>query len=170
MWVAAKIVGFTILVPGIEAFMVPSLLAKKGLLGLISSAHGWHVSGWLFVGSGFLLYVLSAMGFAIGGGTPAPIDPPKQLVVRGVHAFTRNPMYVAILSFVFGLAVLSSLWAVFFYSVVLFLFFHSVVVFYEEPTLKKKYAGDYENYCQKVPRWWFCIRPYSSGRLTGESV
>ena len=168
MWFAAKIIGFTILVPGVEALLVPSLLAKGGLFDLISSAQGWHLSGWLFVGSGILLYLLSAVGFAIGGrGTPAPIDPPKQLVVGGVHSFTRNPMYVAIVSFVFGLAVLSGLWRLVFYSVVLFLFFHLVVVLYEEPTLRTKYGSTYEDYRQTVPRWWLSIRPYSTKRQTG---
>ena len=103
------------------------------------------------------------MGLAVRGrGTPAPIDPPKQLVVEGIHSLTRNPMYVAIISFVFGLAVLSSLWRLFYYSAALFLFFHLVVLIFEEPVLKKKYAHDYENYCQRVPRWWFRIWPYSS--------
>lgn len=159
IWIAAKTIGFTVLVPGIEVLLIPSLLANGELFRLIGTAHGCHLSGWLFVCSGFLLYILSATGFAVGGrGTPAPIDPPKKLVVAGVHTFTRNPMYVAIISFVFGIAVLSGLWRLFFYGVVLFLFFHLVVVVYEEPTLKKKYSGDYENYCSKVPRWWFRIR------------
>jgi protein-S-isoprenylcysteine O-methyltransferase Ste14 len=107
------------------------------------------------------------MGFAIGGrGTPAPIDPPKQLVVKGVHSYTRNPMYVGIVSFVFGLAVLSGLWLLIIYSVVLFLFFHSVVVLYEESILKTRYGGAYEDYRQMVPRWWFRLRPYSTERQT----
>lgn len=168
MWFAAKIIGFTILVPGVEALLIPSLLAKRRLFSLIGSAQGWHLLGWLFMGSGILLYILSTVGFAMGGrGTPAPIDPPKQLVVRGVHSFTRNPMYVAIVSFVFGLAVLSGLWRLVIYSVVLYLFFHLVVVFYEEPILKTRYGGAYEDYRQMVPRWWLRIRPYSTGRQTG---
>jgi protein-S-isoprenylcysteine O-methyltransferase Ste14 len=167
MWFAAKIIGFTILVPGIEALLVPSLLAKRELFGLIASAQGCHLLGWLFVGSGILLYILSIVGFAIGGhGTPAPINPPKQLVVVGVHSFTRNPMYVAIVSFVFGLAVLSGLWRLVVYSAVLYLFFHLVVVLYEEPTLKMKYGGAYNDYRRIVPRWWFCIHSYSTERQT----
>ena len=31
---------------------------------------------------------------------------------------------------------------------------HLFVVFYEEPTLRKKFDGDYEMYCQNVRRWW----------------
>jgi protein-S-isoprenylcysteine O-methyltransferase Ste14 len=31
---------------------------------------------------------------------------------------------------------------------------HLFVVFYEEPTLRKKFDGDYGNYCENVRRWW----------------
>ncbi len=27
------------------------------------------------------------------------------------------------------------------------------VVFYEEPTLRKKFGAEYEEYCRNVPRW-----------------
>src|SRR5262249_8955194 len=33
-----------------------------------------------------------------GHGTPAPIDPPKQLVTTGVYRYVRNPIYVGVLS------------------------------------------------------------------------
>jgi protein-S-isoprenylcysteine O-methyltransferase Ste14 len=165
MWFAAKIIIFTILVPGVEAILIPSLLVKGGLFGLIGSAQGWRLLGWLFTGSGIVLYFLAIMAFATKGhGTPAPVDPPKQLVVSGIHSFTRNPMYVAIVSFVIGLAVLSGLWRLVVYSMVLFLFFHSVVVLYEEPLLTMKYGGAYEDYRKMVPRWWCRMRPYSKER------
>jgi len=31
-----------------------------------------------------------------GKGTPAPIDPPKELVVSGLYNYVRNPMYVGV--------------------------------------------------------------------------
>jgi protein-S-isoprenylcysteine O-methyltransferase Ste14 len=30
----------------------------------------------------------------IGRGTPAPFDPPRQLVIQGPYGFVRNPMYI----------------------------------------------------------------------------
>jgi protein-S-isoprenylcysteine O-methyltransferase Ste14 len=27
------------------------------------------------------------------------------------------------------------------------------VVFYEEPTLRRKFGAEYEEYCRRVPRW-----------------
>ena len=35
---------------------------------------------------------------------------------------------------------------------------HLFVVFYEEPTLRKKFGAEYEEYCRNVPRWWPRVR------------
>jgi len=35
---------------------------------------------------------------------------------------------------------------------------HLFVVFYEEPTLRKKFGADYEQYCRNVDRWWPRVR------------
>lgn len=32
-------------------------------------------------------------------------------------------------------------------------FVYLFVLFYEEPTLRKKFGADYEEYCRRVPRW-----------------
>jgi protein-S-isoprenylcysteine O-methyltransferase Ste14 len=47
---------------------------------------------------GAAIYLHTAFwGFAfLGGGTPAPIAPPKILVVKGLHRFVRNPMYIGV--------------------------------------------------------------------------
>ena len=31
---------------------------------------------------------------------------------------------------------------------------HVFVVLYEEPTLRRTFARDYEAYCRRVARWW----------------
>ena len=32
--------------------------------------------------------------------------------------------------------------------------FHLFVVLYEEPTLPRRFAAEYDDYCRRVPRWW----------------
>jgi protein-S-isoprenylcysteine O-methyltransferase Ste14 len=44
--------------------------------------------------------------FALQGlGTPAPIAPPRNLVVSGLYRFVRNPIYVAVVAVILGQAV-----------------------------------------------------------------
>ena len=38
----------------------------------------------------------------VGRGTPAPFDPPQQLVATGLYRWVRNPMYLSALSLLVG--------------------------------------------------------------------
>jgi protein-S-isoprenylcysteine O-methyltransferase Ste14 len=108
----------------------------------------------------------SVLGFAValrcvwdfgwtGRGTPAPIAPPKRLVVVGFYRYVRNPMYVGFavgwigLWVVFGHANAEAIIAV----AVVALGVHLFVIFYEEPTLRGKFGDDYLDYCRNVRRW-----------------
>jgi protein-S-isoprenylcysteine O-methyltransferase Ste14 len=108
----------------------------------------------------------SVLGFAValrcvwdfgwtGRGTPAPVAPPRQLVVVGFYRHVRNPMYLG-----FGTGWIG-LWIVFGHPNLLLIIcvlavavgVHLFVVFYEEPTLRKKFGTEYDEYRQNVDRW-----------------
>jgi protein-S-isoprenylcysteine O-methyltransferase Ste14 len=72
-----------------------------------------------------------------------------------LYRYSRNPMYVGVLSVIFGWAVLYSSPAVTVYGFVIALCFYSFIVFFEEPILSKRFGTDYEQYCAEVPRWLF---------------
>jgi protein-S-isoprenylcysteine O-methyltransferase Ste14 len=110
--------------------------------------------------------VPSVLGFAVavrcvwdfgwtGRGTPAPIAPPKRLVVVGLYRHVRNPMYLGFfvgwlgLWVVFGRANLVAIATASAAVVGMALF----VLLYEEPTLRKGFGAEYEEYCRNVPRW-----------------
>lgn len=38
------------------------------------------------------------------------------------------------------------------------------VVLYEEPTLRRKFGADYEEYCRNVDRWWPRVRGWDNPR------
>ena len=102
-----------------------------------------HRSG--ATGSGFtlalLLFTIGASIYAwcvfdfasFGRGTPLPLDAPKRLVRPGLYRYSRNPMYVGVLTVIFGWAVLYKSVAVAVYGLAVTLCFHSFVVFFEEP-------------------------------------
>ncbi|MDP3936780.1 MAG: isoprenylcysteine carboxylmethyltransferase family protein [Deltaproteobacteria bacterium] len=141
---------FTLLVPGTVAVLVP-------LRAFTHSAPTFSLQS---VGAGALLlvggsiYAWCLWDFAVTGrGTPAPIDPPKTLVVRGLYKYTRNPMYVGVLSVIGGWALLFRSFNIFIYGICVAATFNLFVRLYEEPHLKRTFGAAYENYCARVHRW-----------------
>jgi len=115
----------------------------------------------------------SVLGFAValrcvwdfgrtGHGTPAPIAPPKKLVVVGFYRYLRNPMYVGFITGWVGL------WVVFGHANLIAIAVAAAVVLtvalfvrlYEEPTLRRMFGAQYEDYCRNVPRWLPRLRPW----------
>jgi protein-S-isoprenylcysteine O-methyltransferase Ste14 len=93
--------------------------------------------------------------FALQGrGTPAPPLPTERLVVSGLYRHVRNPMYLAVLTVVFGQALLLGSTGLLAYAALLFAAFHLFIVGYEEPTLRRRFGSEYEQYCRRVRRWW----------------
>jgi protein-S-isoprenylcysteine O-methyltransferase Ste14 len=118
----------------------------------------------LLAGSAVLMRCM--WDFAVAGrGTPAPIDPPKELVVRGLYRHVRNPMYLAVESILIGEAILFSSRALLVYAAVVVVFFTAFVVLYEQPTLEAKFGDSYRRYRREVPAWFPRLRrPSPTGR------
>jgi protein-S-isoprenylcysteine O-methyltransferase Ste14 len=144
---------FTFLAPGSVTVLLPywimrsrpgpdfeiSALRWGGILPIVLGAAVYFSCAWEFVKT--------------GGGTPAPIDAPKALVARGLYSYTRNPMYVAVVSILVGEVVLFQSLRLAAYVLIVWLFFHFFVLLYEEPTLRRKFGPSYEEYLKTVPRW-----------------
>jgi protein-S-isoprenylcysteine O-methyltransferase Ste14 len=106
----------------------------------------------ILIGAGCELWC--AWDFAMKGrGTPAPFDPPQELVARGLYAHVRNPMYVGVMLILGGEALLFAARTLLWYAAVVFVCFNLFVLLYEEPTLRRKFGAAYERYCAAVPRW-----------------
>jgi protein-S-isoprenylcysteine O-methyltransferase Ste14 len=115
---------------------------------------GFSYFGVLPILIGLAIYSWCAWDFTFAGrGTPAPIDPPKELVVRGLYRYIRNPMYIGVLSILVGEAVLFASRRLFEYAAVVFALFFLFVVLYEEPALRNKFGESYREYCRNVSRW-----------------
>lgn len=144
---------FTIFVPGTVVIAIPYCLLRN--VELFSFEIGKiKYFGLVPIFVGVFIYLWCASNFAIiGKGTPAPIDPPKNLVVKGPHKIVRNPMYLAVITTLIGESVLFESYMILFYVLIFFAIFHLFIVFYEEPTLKKQFKDEYKNYLRTVPRW-----------------
>ena len=149
---------------GSLAFFV---VAPTTLAGLVP----WWITGWqlrppllgleLTRGIGAIMILAGVPGvvdvfvrFALQGlGTPAPIAPPRNLVVTGLNRHVRNPIYVALVAIVLGQALLLGDWRLIVWGALLWLSFHAVVVAQEEPSLEELFGKEYEAYRAAVPRW-----------------
>jgi len=148
---ALKSFLFLIIAPGCVAGYVPLALLRRGP----------HIEtglwAWLALplwGIGAVIVLWSFWNFLIQGrGTPAPIDPPKELVAVGFYRYTRNPMYVGVLLVIIGHVLWFGFWTLLIYAVIVFSAFNTFIAYYEEPTLRKKFGMTYDEYCQQVPRW-----------------
>ena len=144
-----KTVIFTILVPGSVAVYIPRAIASDASTPTLYSSIGF-----LPIALGVAIYLLCAWDFATAGqGTPAPIDAPKHLVVRGLYRFVRNPMYVGVLLILLGESLAFRSPRILVYAAIVFTFFNLFVILYEEPALKRKFGASYEEYLKKIPRW-----------------
>jgi protein-S-isoprenylcysteine O-methyltransferase Ste14 len=148
---ALKSLLFLIVAPGMVAGYIPLVLLRKGPQIETGFLAYLAIPLWL-MGGAILLW--SFWNFLIDGrGTPAPIDPPKELVVAGFYRYVRNPMYFGVLMILIGHFLWFGFWWLLAYTVIAFVAVHTFVTLYEEPTLKRKFGTAYEEYLKKVPRW-----------------
>lgn len=98
-----------------------------------------------------------------GRGTPAPFDPPIQLVVSGMYRFVRNPMYAGMALFMIGEWLIwgSNLKGALIYLAAYVACITLFVVGYEEPALRKKFGEEYEEFRRNVPRFLPRLAPWN---------
>jgi len=150
MVVLLKNLVFTLVVPGTVAVYVPLMIARSRWA--CTGAAGTVALTLLILGGG--VYAWCVWDFAaFGRGTPAPVDAPKMLVARGLYRWTRNPMYLGVLTVIVGWAVLFRDTALIIYAGFVGVGFHLFVVGYEEPHLRHSYGKQYSDYCAQVGRW-----------------
>lgn len=155
LWRLIKTLLFTLVLPGTVGVYVPQALKDKATKP--PALFEW--TGLVLFACGAAVYFWCAWDFVSKGlGTPLPADAPKVLVVKGPYRFTRNPMYVGVLAVIFGQALYYGSTSVAIYGCAVLAGFHLFVQFYEEPTLKRLFGSQYEEYCRKVPRWLVPLR------------
>ena len=152
--VLLKNIIFTIFVPGTITILIPYWILTRNFVAVPSQ---WGIPQYLALLPGILgvsVYCRCVWDFAsVGGGTPAPVDPPKVLIVRGLYQYVRNPIYLGVLFVLLGEAVFCESWALLRYAIGVSVLFHLFVIVYEEPSLRRKFGESYERYCRSVRRW-----------------
>lgn len=119
-------------------------------------APAFGVVGLVFALAGMVLGTLGVSKFLEAQTTvnPHSIEKASSLVTNGVYRFTRNPMYLGLLSFLisWGLwlgTLLGLIVGPLFYVFTL----TRLQIFPEERMLRSTFGADYESYCRDVRRW-----------------
>jgi protein-S-isoprenylcysteine O-methyltransferase Ste14 len=152
---------FLVIAPGTLAVYVPWSLTHwhvaPPLLGFVA----FRALGGIAIAAGLPMLLDSFARFALQGlGTPAPIAPPKHLIVSGLYRYVRNPMYVAVVALILGQGLLLGSVGLLEYGAIVWICFSLFVLSYEEPALRDKFGDDYKRYCQHVRRWLPRVTPW----------
>lgn len=151
---------FLALAPGVVAGVLPWWLT-----GWDAGEPAWAVGvrvlgGVLLVAAGVVILVAFARFVVEGVGTPAPAAPTEKLVVGGLYRHVRNPMYLAVGTAIVGQGLLLSRPVLLAYAAVITAANAAFVRWYEEPTLRRQFGGDYDTYRLAVPGWIPRLRPW----------
>ncbi len=146
---------FTIIHPGLVAGFIPYwILGSKWKEQFSLSFHFYQYSGIIFFSLGLAVLLNCILRFALAGhGTLSPIDPTKKLVTGGLYRYTRNPMYLGVLTILIGEALFFESYHLGIYLLMITLIFNLFILAVEEPRLRRDFGGEYRDYCSKVRRW-----------------
>jgi protein-S-isoprenylcysteine O-methyltransferase Ste14 len=107
----------------------------------------WTASSFLLRGKGTpAIWFTKAISFIIG-------KEPVKMVSSGLYKYSRNPMYLGVMTTVAGEGIYFQYSILLWYALSLFILFNLVVIFIEEPHLEEKFGEEYRNYKKRARRW-----------------
>ena len=148
----------TVVIPIILTYLTNDfyLIPFKHLKGFI-----FYSLGLFFSFIGILLFIQSIILFhKIGKGTLAPWDPTKNLIVKGLYRYHRNPMITGVLCILIAEAIWLKSFYIFCWALLFFLVNHFYFILSEEPGLVKRFGEEYVEYKNNVPRWIPRLKPW----------
>ncbi|MFY9726517.1 MAG: isoprenylcysteine carboxylmethyltransferase family protein [Bryobacteraceae bacterium] len=145
---------FLVIAPGFVAGLAPWWISQWRVAAPFFGTPLFRWVGGMLIVPGIVGLLDSFVRFALYGlGTPAPVFPTRHLVVTGLYRYVRNPMYLAVVMTILGQGLVFGSVSLLEYGGIVWLLFHLFVLLYEEPTLRRTFAGEYETFCAAVPRW-----------------
>jgi protein-S-isoprenylcysteine O-methyltransferase Ste14 len=144
-----RALGAFLVLPGMVAFVVPLVIGFAS-----GRPQRYAALAAVPIGIGGLLLALCVREFLVAGrGTLAPWDPPRRLVTSGPYRFSRNPIYLGVLSVLIGWCVLWESHVLEIYLAVTLGVFLFRVLLLEEPWAAERFGTDWQAYRARTPRW-----------------
>ncbi|MXV51376.1 isoprenylcysteine carboxylmethyltransferase family protein [Pedobacter sp. HMF7647] len=82
----------------------------------------------------------------------------EALVTEGIFNHGRNPLYVGNILMLVGVGILSNSLIYVCIFIPLFLFIYQAIVLAEENFLRSKFGDQFDEYCNRVNRWWISLK------------
>jgi len=136
--------------------IVAAMLTDRWLnLPSISSPPWTVVLAVILLLAGIIFYAWTIVNFMSARGTPVPVNPPKELVVSGPYAHSRNPMLTSLYLVFFGAGILwGSLSFTVFYTPLFILVNTVYIKKVEEREMELKFGQAYLDYKKRVPMYF----------------
>jgi protein-S-isoprenylcysteine O-methyltransferase Ste14 len=141
---ALAAIVFGLLLDGLFPAYVLTILLPRGEHRLV---------GAVLLVAALSIAIPGLLAFRRAGTAPEPWKPATTLVTDGIFRFIRNPMYVALILGVAGIAVLTASDWMLVMCIPLAFTLHVGVVKREERYLEATFGAAYRRYCESVPRY-----------------
>ena len=104
---------------------------------------------------GSFFAIAGVLSFRSANTTVDPRDPSKsnQLVKSGIYAYSRNPMYVGMLTWLVAICFFFGSYYSFIYCIFFVFYMTKFQILPEEEMLNDLFPGDYVEYSKTVRRW-----------------
>ena len=144
-------VVFLFLLPYLILVVGPNLDKRMGLVGFYSGAANIIIGTLMIVVGGTFGLWSIYMQMDQGRGTPLPVMPTQELLVRGPFLYCRNPMTLGTILAYLGLGIMVGTVA----GVAFVLILAGLLLFYlkrfEERELEERFGQAYRDYKRQVP-------------------
>ncbi len=140
IYLGGLIIGFAI-----QARLPLPLLLPKGLRRLL---------GGLLLGGAVLLIVGAMRRFQQAGTPYNPEEPTTALISEGPYQVTRNPLYLSLTMLYTAIALFGDAFWVMALLPVVIRVMNRGVIEREEHYLERKFGDQYQQYKERVPRWF----------------
>ena len=128
-------------------------------LHLLLPIHQWLDWPWtsigIFIGlSGFSLTMFCVLSFTKHGTTVRPFEHSEALVTDGFYRYSRNPMYVGLVTMLTGIAVGMGTVTPLVVPPTFAVFITYAFIVKEEKMLAERFGEEYEVFRKRVRRWF----------------
>lgn len=110
------------------------------------------ILGVVLVVIGLIPFILAFLDFGTSWRIGIDRQTPGALVTGGIFAVTRNPIYVGVVLFFFGIFFMNGTWFFLIFALLAVVAIHFQIL-REEEFLKKQYGQSYREYCRRVARY-----------------